>query len=114
MGKIRIYAKMLLKLILVFISIIGVTVSGEFLSEYIPYNNVFLIITIVLLVINVTSNFIVNRIDSLRLNKKKTGDQLINFLLKTKEEALKNPEAIRSRILRKYTLTRLYSYVTLL
>ena len=113
MKKIKVYLKMVLKFILALISVVGVSVLGNLLKDIIPFRNVLLVIVMVLLIANVVSNFIINIKDLSKIKKKKSGEQLILLLLKTKEEALENPEGVRSRILKKYNNIRFYSYITL-
>ena len=113
MKKIKVYLKMILKFILALISVVGVSVLGNLLKDIIPFRNVLLVIVLVLLIANVVSNFIINIKDLSKIKKKKSGEQLILLLLKTKEEALENPEGVRSRILKKYNNIRFYSYITL-
>lgn len=113
MKKIKIYLKMILELTLVLISIVGVVVLGHFFSDKLPFKNVITIIVSVLYAINIVSNIIINKKDFDKVNAKKSGDELLNILLETKEEALKDPEVIRERTINKYNKIRLYSYVTL-
>ena len=83
MKNIKVYLKVILKFFLVLLSIVGVSVLGYLVK------------------------------DLSKNKKKKSGEQLILLLLKTKEEALENPEGVRSRILKKYNNIRFYSYITL-
>jgi hypothetical protein len=113
MKKIKVYLKMILKFILALISVVGVSVLGNLLKDIIPFRDALLVIVMVLLIANVVSNFIINIKDLSKIKMKKSGEQLIDLLLKTKEEALENPEGVRSRILKKYNNIRFYSYITL-
>ena len=88
MKKIKVYLKMILKFILALISVVGVSVLGNLLKDIIPFRDVLLVIVMVLLIANVVSNFIINIKDLSKIKKKKSGEQLIDLLLKTKEEAL--------------------------
>lgn len=113
MEKFVINMKMIIKMLLVLVILIGVIILGYFFQDYIPYKNIVLLTTIILLVINVVSNIIINKKDLAKINKRKSGDEVLELLLKTKEEALNDPEAVRLKILKKYNKIRIYPYITL-